>query len=163
MEYLYVGKIVNTHGIKGELRIRSNFDRKDLAFKPGVKLYFGDGKEEHKIVTYRPHKEFDMVTLEGYNNINQVLMYLKMNVYVRKDEIGLKDDEYVIDELVGMNVLEENRLLGKVDEIVYNNGNVLLHVVGDKSFYIPNHSNFIISVDILKGEVHVKNTEGLML
>ena len=46
---------------------------------------------------------------------------------------------------------------------MYNNGNVLLHVVGDKSFYIPNHSNFIISVDVLKGEVHVKNTEGLML
>ena len=104
-----------------------------------------------------------MVTLEGYDNINQVLMYLKMNVYVRKDEIGLKEDEYVVDELVGMDVLEDDRLLGKVDEIVYNNGNVLLHVVGDKSFYIPNHSNFIMSVDVLKGEIHVKNTEGLML
>ncbi len=163
MDFLYVGKIVNTHGIKGELRIKSNFDKKDIIFKPGFSLYFGEGHEEHKIVTYRKHKEFDMVTLEGYDNINQVLIYLKMSVYVKREDLHLNNDDYVIEELVGMNVLEDDRLLGKVDEIVYNNSNVLLHVIGEKSFYIPHHSNFIQKVDIDKKEIHVSNTEGLML
>ena len=163
MDYLYVGKIVNTHGIKGELRILSNFDKKELVFKPGMNLYIGDGKEEHKIVTYRKHKEFDMVTFEGYNNINQVLIYLKMKVYVNRDDLGLKEDEYVLEELVGMNIIYDDRIIGKVDEIVYNNGNVLLHVSGEKSFYIPNHSNFINKVLLDKKEIHVSNIEGLML
>ena len=43
MDYVYIGKIVNTHGIKGELRIRSNFDKKDIVFKPGFTLYIGEG------------------------------------------------------------------------------------------------------------------------
>jgi len=163
MDYLYVGKIVNTHGIKGELRILSDFDKKELVFKPGMKLYFGDGKEEHEIVTYRRHKDFDMVTIKGYDNINQVLIYLKMKVYVNREDLHLKDNEYVLEELVGMNVFNDNRCIGKVDEIVYNNSNVLLHVVGDKSFYIPNHSNFIKKVLVKEKEVHVSNIEGLML
>lgn len=163
MEYLYVGKIVNTHGIKGELRIKSNFDKKDLIFKPGISFYIGDEKIEEKIASYRHHKEFDMVTFNGYDNINQVLHYLKKNVYVKREDLNLKKDEYFLEELIGMEVFEDNRLLGKVDEIVYNNSNVLLHVVGEKSFYIPNHSNFIKKVNVDKKEIHVENTEGLML
>ena len=43
MDYVYIGKIVNTHGIKGELRIRSNFELKNVIFKPGFTLYVGEG------------------------------------------------------------------------------------------------------------------------
>ena len=163
MEYLYVGKIVNTHGIKGELRIRSNFDRKDLAFKPGVKLYFGDGKEEHKIVTYRPHKEFDMVTFKNYSNINEVLKYLKQDVYIKKEDLDLSANEYVLEELVGCHVYENDTDYGIVSEIVYNNSNVLLSISGAKNFYIPNNPNFIKNVDIDNKKIIVENIKGLML
>ena len=163
MEYLYIGKIVNTHGIKGELRIKSNFDRKDLVFVPGITFYIGDEKVKEEVTGYRHHKEFDMVTFQGYDNINQVLQYLKKNVYVNRDDLKLNHDEYVLEELVGMDVYHQDRLLGKVDEIVYNNSNILLHVAGEKSFYIPNHSNFIKDVNVLKKEIHVENIEGLML
>ena len=56
MDYVYIGKIVNTHGIKGELRIRSNFELKDVVFKPGFTLYVGDGYVPAEIVTYRHQK-----------------------------------------------------------------------------------------------------------
>ena len=97
MDYVYIGKIVNTHGIKGELRIRSNFDKKDIIFKPGFTLYVGEGYVAEEIVSYRPHKEFDMVTFKGYDNINQVLNYLKMNVYVKRSDLELSKDEYILD------------------------------------------------------------------
>ena len=53
MEYIYIGRIVNTHGIKGELRIKSNFLEKEKVFKKGMILYIGEGYVPEEIVTYR--------------------------------------------------------------------------------------------------------------
>ena len=59
VDLVYVGKIVNTHGIKGELRIRSDFEKKELVFKVGNKIIIED--TEHVIRSYRYHKVFDMI------------------------------------------------------------------------------------------------------
>lgn len=163
MDYVCVGKIVNTHGIKGELRIRSNFDKKELIFKKGFTLYIGEGYVPEKIVSYRVHKEFDMVTFEGYDNINQVLNYLKMNVYVKRSDLGLDKDEYILDDLVGLSVMENGEMLGKVSEIVYNGSNILLSILGENDFYIPKNGNFIKKVDLEKGIIEVQDAKGLIL
>ncbi len=163
MDYIYIGKIVNTHGIKGELRIRSNFELKDVVFKPGFTLYIGEGHVAEEITTYRPHKEFDMVTFKGYDNINQVLNYLKMNVYVKRSDLDLSKDEYVLDDLLGFSVEENGETLGKVEEIVYNGINILLSVVGEKSFYIPTNGDFIKKVDLEKGRIETDGAKGLIL
>ena len=164
MEYICVGKIVQTHGIKGELRIRSKFLKKDRVFKKGFTLYLGEDKKAEVINSYRPHKEFDMVTFEGYDNINQVLDYLKLMVYAKKSDIELNEDEYILEELVGLKVVEDGICLGKVNEIVYNNSNILLNVVSDSvSFYIPNNPNFIKKVNLSDEEIIVENAKGLIL
>lgn len=164
MEYICVGKIVQTHGIKGELRIKSRFLKKDRIFKKGFTLYLGEDKKAEVINSYRPHKDFDMVTFVGYDNINQVLGYLKLLVYIKKSDIELSENEYILEELVGLNVIEDGLYLGKVDEIVYNNSNILLSVKGEKhNFYIPNNPNFIKKVNLSEKEVIVENTKGLIL
>ena len=164
MNYICVGKIVQTHGIKGELRIKSRFLKKDRVFKKGFNLYLGVEKIKETINTYRPHKDFDMVTFDGYSNINEVLKYLKLLVYVKKEDIELKSDEYILEELVGLNVIEDGICLGKVNEIVYNNSNILLNVVSNEhSFYIPNNANFIKKVNLDNNEVIVENAKGLIL
>lgn len=164
MGYICVGKIVQTHGIKGELRIKSRFLKKDRIFKKGFNLYLGEDKVKETINTYRPHKDFDMVTFDGYDNINQVLKYLKLLVYVKKEDIELKSDEYILEELVGLNVIEDGICLGKVSEIVYNNSNILLNVISDEhNFYIPNNANFIKKVNLDNNEVIVENAKGLIL
>ena len=163
MDYVYIGKIVNTHGIKGELRIRSNFELKDVVFKPGFTLYVGDGYVPEEIVTYRHHKEFDMVTFKGYDNINQVLNYLKLNVYVKRSDLELSKDEYILDDLIGLSVEENGEMLGKVEEIVYNGINILLSVVGENNFYIPKNGNFIKKVDLERGIIETEGAKGLIL
>ena len=82
MNYIYVGEIVNTHGIKGEVRLVSNFERKDLVFKNGFNIYIGNNKEKMIINTYRVHKNFDMLTFIGLNDINDVIIYKGENVYI---------------------------------------------------------------------------------
>lgn len=163
MEYVLIGKIVNTHGIKGELRIKSDFLMKERVFKKGMSYYIGKDKILEKVASYRHHKDFEMVCFEGYDNINQVLKYLKSNVYVKKDDLCLKDNEYILEELIGFQVIENEEVLGKIQEIMYNSSNVLLYVKAEKNFYIPNNSHFIKKVDMLKKEVIVENTKGLIL
>ncbi len=162
-EYICIGKIVNTHGIKGELRILSNFERKDLVFKTGTILYIGEEKQEAEIVTYRPHKEFDMITLKNYSNINEVLQFKNKLVYVKRSSLNLKKEEYLYEDLIGLTVVENEKTLGQIQKIVYNKANTLLYVKGSVYFYIPLQSAFIKKVDLEKGIVMVEGGQDLML
>ena len=80
MDEVYIGKVVGTHGIKGEIRILSDFQFKDKVFVVGKKLIIDD--REYVIRSYRKHKNFDMVTLDYYNNINEVFMRLVSIVFL---------------------------------------------------------------------------------
>lgn len=162
-DYVYIGKIVDTHGIKGELRILSSFERKDIVFIPDNKLYLGNELEEKIISSYRHHKNFEMIVFEGTNNINEVLKYLKKSVYFKREDLKLNEEEYLIEDLIDYGVLENNILIGKVTDIVYNNSNILLSINGDNDFYIPLNSNYILKVDTKNKEIIVENTKGLIL
>ena len=72
---VYVGEIVNTHGIKGELRIVSDFKYKSEVFVPGKKLYLGKRRQEEIIKTYRKHKNYDMITFERIDDINEAIIF----------------------------------------------------------------------------------------
>ena len=162
MDYIYIGTITDTHGIKGELRIKSNFEYKDQIFKKDFNIYIGDNKIKETINTYRYHKIYDMVTLYNYDNINQVLKYLKQKVYVLRSDLNINNG-YVLDDLINMSIYENNILLGKVIDIFDNNGNILLNIKGEKEFYIPYNDNFIKKVDINSGKIEVSNAKDLIL
>lgn len=162
MDYILIGKIVNTHGIKGELRLLSDFDKKEIVFKPNFNIYIGNSYIKETINTYRHHKMFDMITLKGYNNINEVLKYKYENVYVKRSDLNLNENDYLLDDLIGMKVIDNNEVIGKV--IDYNQGsNVLLKVSGVKEFYIPLVDEYVINVDLKNKEIHTKNGKDLIL
>lgn len=162
-EYVCIGKIVNTHGIKGELRLLSDFEKKEKVFLPKMEILIGKERNREIISTYRHHKEFDMVTLEGYTNINEVLKYKGQLVYVKRENLHLSEDEYLLSDLIGLEVYEKEEKLGKGKEIVYNNANILLYIEAEKNFYIPINNNFIKKVDKKNNKIQVENTKGLIL
>ena len=158
--YILVGKIVDTHGIKGELRIKSDFENKNI-FNVGNRLYLGPNHIEEEITSYRVHKDYDMVTFKGYNNINEVLKYMKENVFINRDDLNLKENEYILNDLIGLNVIENNETIGIVKDYINNNGQVLL--VLDNGKYIPKVDEYIIKVDLNKKEIQTKNVKSLFL
>ena len=86
-----------------------------------------------------------------------------MNVYVKRSDLELSKDEYILDDLVGLFIQENGEMLGKVEEIVYNGINILLSVVGENNFYIPKNGNFIKKVDLEKGIIETEGAKGLIL
>ena len=158
MEYIYIGKIVNTHGIKGEVRILSRFDFKEKVFVPNTLIYIGEEKIEEKIVSYRKHKSFDMVLLGGINDINDVLKYKGKNVYISSSSLKLSDNEILDEDLIGFTALYENKEIGIVNDIM-DYGNKVLKI---NESLIPYNENFILKLDKENKKIYLKNVEGLI-
>ena len=157
MTKLYIGKIVNTHGIKGELRIKDNLTTKqrEEIFKVGSNLIIDD--KPYKIASYRVHKDYDMVTFEGFNNINEVLYLKDKKVYKEKAEINLNNEDILDSELITYKVKTTENLEGKILDIekTGNNYKILRLLIDKKQVLVPYHKDFV-TINSDKKEVIVK-------
>lgn len=163
MKYIRIGKIVNTHGIKGELRVLSDFKFKEKVFKNNFKIYIGKEKCEEVINTYRPHKCFDMITMVGYSNINDVLKYKNCFVFVNRDDLVFNDNEYLNEDLIGFKVIYYNFNNIVVDGISKYPSSDMLRVNYNDTFkLIPITDGIIENIDFVKKEIKIKDIKGLI-
>lgn len=161
MNYICIGTFVNTHGIKGEIRIISDFKFKNEVFKIGKKVYLGKEKKELTIKTYRIHKNYDMLTFENINNIDDVLKYKGENVYTSKDDLNI--DGYLDEELIGFDVMQNNKKIGKVTNLKLNKQYTLIVVlVNNKEYLIPNIPEFVLNVDLQNKYIDIVDMKGLV-
>ena len=156
MKYVYVGKIVNTHALKGEVRIISDFEYKTRVFKKDNILYVGYDKDELKIESYRIHKQFDMVKFYGIDYINDVIKYKGCNVYVLEENLNLSDNEILLSDLTNYEVYNNDKLIGKIEEYRCDNGNKLIKV---NNKYIPYNDNFIVKYDKINKSIYFNGIE----
>lgn len=159
-DYVYVGKIINTHGIKGELKVLSDFIDKEKVLLPDKVIYIGTNKIKEVIKTHRIHQNYDLITLENYININEVLKYKGLSIYVKRN---ILDRKYFLNDLIGMNVIDNNITYGKIIDYYNFNGNIVLLVNGKKQFFIPYNKEYINNVDLLKKEVICNHVKDLIL
>ena len=152
---LYIGDIVNTHGIKGEVKIKSNLKHKDLIFKKNniVKV----DNETFTINSYRVHKNFDMVTFKEINDINDVLKYKGKKIYIDKSQIN--EDVLFDEDYIGLEVYSD-RFIGIVDDVISNNKQEILVIKNkDKKYMIPLIDEFVKSID---DKIIIKEIDGLI-
>lgn len=162
MNKLYVGKVVGTHGIKGEIKVYSETEIKDKVFNENTKLYFSIDDKEYTIESVRFHKDNYLVLLKGFYNINDVLFLNKSKVYVNRDDF-LNNDEYVIDDLLGFEVIDNDKVIGVIKDYEVNNSYATFLVEGEKNFYLPNVENYVTNIDLNGKKVYTKNVGDLML
>ncbi len=161
MDYICIGKLVNTHGIKGEVRIISDFKYKNLVFNIGKDIYIGNKKEKFTINSYRIHKEYDMVTLNGINSIDDVLKYKGELVYILKDDIEI--DGYFDEDLIGLNVYQNGQNKGIVEDLSVNKQYTLLVInYNNKKYLVPNIKEFVLNVDLENKKIEIVDMKGLL-
>ena len=153
----YIGKVVNTHGIKGEIRIISDFKYKNLVFQKGNHLYIDD--DNLVINSYRVHKNYDMVTFEGIDNIDDVLKYKGKKVYIDRNEYLFPN--LLNEDLIGVNVYGDGKLVGVLSSVIKNVNQELLVVQnGEKEHLIPYVPAFVKSIS--KDKIEINVIEGLL-
>lgn len=165
-----VGKIVNTHGVRGELKILSVTDFPEERYKKGITLYVGHPSIKDPIpVTVesaRLQKNTYIVKLKEFNNINEVEKFKGGSLRVPEDErIELEEDEFYYDEIMGCEAWsDQGEKLGIISEILTTGANDVWVVKRDKGkdILLPYIEDCILEVKIDEKKVIVHLMEGLM-
>lgn len=160
MEYIYIGDIVNTHGLKGEVRIVSDFKFKESVFKKDMPFYIGSHKNKEMVTSYRKHKIYDMVTFKDCNHIEDVLIYKNEPVYVNREDLVY--DGYLNEDLIGLNVFCEDKCIGKVENILKTDAHEILVIQNGSKHMVPNIEEFILNVDLDNNRLDIKYMKGLL-
>lgn len=162
-----VGNVVNTHGIKGELRVMSNSDFKDIRFATGNKLQIKGRKTDEivEIESHYTHKNFDIVKLKGYDNINDVLKF--KNCKLLGDKLGneaLGEGEFFRDDIIGLNVIDQDgNNVGKVSKINDDSYQKLLIIKTEKkNVMVPYVDEFVKNIDLENNVMTINVIPGLI-
>ena len=151
MKRVLIGTYVNTHGIRGEIKILSKFPYKNQYFQKGKKIIIEDN--EYIVSNYRIHKQFDMLCFDNITNINQIEFLKGKQIFGNREDLILEKDEYYIDELINFNVMMEDKFLGKV--IRTDNNNIQDILVLDSKIYIPYVKEWIKKIDTNKKIINI--------
>lgn len=167
MNYYKIGTIVNTHGLKGELKILSVTDFPELRYKKGKQLYIVT-KEKNIAVTIKSakvQKNMYMIVFNGLEDINLVEKYKGFDLVVSEDEQqGLEKDEYYYREIIGLTVETiEGEALGTIKEIMSPGANDVWVVnrKGQDDLLLPVIDDVIKKVDLENQKVTIELMEGL--
>ena len=166
--YVSVGKILNFHGIKGEAKVGFSKNQQDF-FLGLTSVYVKVGSEYtlFQIESIRLNKTFALVKFEGISSINDLLPYKGCLLFVKEETIrgSLDEDEFLIDELVGLDVFDANdKKIGFVIGVSNNGATDLLSVKSQsgKVSLVPFVQAIVPHVDIKTKKVVVNNIEGLI-
>lgn len=157
-----IGKSVSTFGIKGELKVISDFKYLDKAYVIGRKILLNN--REHTISSIRYHKQYILLGIDNLDNINDVLDYVGFNIYMKRSDLNLLSNEYLDEDLIDAQVIDDNEeVLGKVIEIVNNKMYNYVKVQDSKSFLIPLIDVYIVRFDSNNKLLYTKNARSLKL
>lgn len=159
-EMIFIGKSTSTFGIKGELKVRSDFNYLDKAYKIGNVILINN--IEHKISGVRYHKNHVLLKIDNLENINDVLDYIGYNIYIKRSDLNLSSNEYLDSDLINSDVINDGINLGKVIDVI-RGVNTLIKVSGKVMFYIPYVDEYIINFDLENKKLYTKNCENLIM
>lgn len=165
-QFLQVGVISSTHGIRGEVKVFPTTDD-PLRFKKLKKVLLDTGKDrmELEVQSVKFFKQFVIVKFRGIDNINDVEKYKGKGLFVpREDAVPLDEDEYYIADLIGMEVFDEDSRLGVIKDVMETGANEVYIVESDKygEVLIPAIHQCILDVNTEEKKMLVRLLDGLI-
>ena len=144
MEYILIGEVVNTFGIKGELKVKSYTDFNEVRFAKEQTLYikFHNGYQEVCVHSYREHKGHVLVAFKDLLDINKVEKYIGCEIYVSEDDLHeLEDGEYYFRDLVGCKVKLNDEI-----EVIFGRRHLKVKVLAIKEVVRKNDADILYEV-----------------
>ncbi len=166
MEYTIVGKLINTHGIKGEVKIYPLTDDIER-FSYLKSAYIGEGKHPVTIESVKYHKGMGILKFKGYDDINQILKFKDQYLYVDdENKVVLPDNHFFISDLIGCKVYDmKNIYVGDIVDVLQGYSNDV-YVIKDneksKEYLIPAVKAFIKEVNIEEKIISIDPLEGMI-
>ena len=160
-----VGKIINCHGVKGELVVLPLTDsiRRFKKLKSALLEMPGGRYNDVTVLTAREHKGNVLITLEGIDDRNAAERLKNVYLCVRPEQAVKPKDAFFIFEIIGLDVYEGDKHYGKVINVLQNSSTDLYEVKGEgESFYLPALKSVVQSISLEEGRMEVIIPEGLL-
>ena len=165
-QYLQVGVITSTHGIRGEVKVFPTTDDPQR-FKKLKKVFLDTGKEKMplEVVSARFFKNLVIVKFKGIDNINDIEKYKQCPLLVNREEaVDLEEDEYFIADLLGMEVYADGEYFGRLKDVMETGANEVYVIDSEKhgEVLLPAIHDCILSVDTQERKMEIHLLDGLL-
>ena len=156
LQFVEAGEIVNTHGVRGEMKVLSWMDSPEILCEFDRVRIAG---REYNVESCRIQKSCNLLKVEGIDTMEAAQAMRGKTVELYREDI---DDEVIFAaELIGMEVFCDGELIGKIKEVLDYPGNSVYVIKGAREYMIPAVKEFILSTDMEKNEMQVKLIEGM--
>ena len=165
-QFLQVGVISSTHGIRGEVKVFPTTDD-PVRFKKLKNVLLDTGREqlELEVQSVKFFKQFVIVKFKSIDNINDIEMYKGKSLLIpREDAVALGEDEYYIADLIGMEVFTEEGRFGVLKDVMETGANEVYIIASDEhgEVLVPAIRQCILDVDIKEKKMKIHLMEGLI-
>ena len=158
-QYIEAGRITNTHGVAGEVKIEVWLDSPSFLKKCG--RVFVDGTPI-RLLSAREHKGFLLAKLDGVDDVNSAMRFKGRTVYIDRADAPLPRGAYFLQDIIGAAVVDEaGGAVGTLEEIMETPAARIYVVRGEREHMIPAVPEFIRSVDAGRGVITVHLIEGM--
>lgn len=162
---LEVGKIVNVHGIMGDLKILTWTDYPEIFC--GLDRVFIDNKgekKEYKIKSAKVHKGCVLAHFEGINDRNAAEKMKNTVLFALKDEIPIEEGSFFIADLIGLSVKTDEKVIGTLEDVFATGANDVYSVRSEKGkmYYIPAIPDVINEINLENGYILITPLDGLL-
>ena len=158
-EFLEIGKIVNTHGVRGEVKVQPWADSPD--FLLDFKTLWLDG-QPLRVRSARVHKGMVILALEGVEDVSAAMALKNRVLHIRREDARLPQGSFFLQDILGAKVVtEQGEELGELADVLDMPGSPVYVVRGAREILIPAVPEFILHTDAENGVVTVRLIEGL--
>lgn len=164
-QYLEVGKIVNTHGIKGEMKLQLWCD--DIDFLKQFKVLYLDsrGEQGRKLRSVRPQNGNALICLEGVHSIEAASLLKNQVLYINRSDAQIPEQSHYIQDLIGCKVtdIDTNAHYGKVVDVINLGASDIYVVKNNKNqeIMIPAIPEIVLKIDMEAEDIKIKKMKGL--
>ncbi len=158
-QYLEAGQIVNTHGVRGEVRIQPWAD--EAAFLTRFRRFYMDGRPVG-VRSCRVHKDMCVAALEGVDDVNAAMVLKGKVLFIDRDDAHLPAGTVFLQDILGARVVDEaGTELGILDDVMAEPAASVLVVKGEREILIPDVPAFVLKKDPDAGLVTVRLIDGM--
>ena len=165
-EFLEIGQIVGTHGVRGEMRVNPWTDTPEFV-KQFKTLYFDEkGEKSVKVLSSRPHGNVVLVRLDGIDTVEAASAMRNKVLFMRRADAKLAEGTYFISELVGCEVFDADDACvcyGKITAVSETGANDVWHITDGegREYLIPAIESVVISTDVAADKVIIRPLKGI--
>lgn len=162
-QYLEVGRIVGTHGVRGEMRVECWANSPEFLKK--FKTLYLDGGKTALSVSCRPHKNIALVTVKGVGSIEEADELRGKVLYIDRADVKLGEGEHFVQDIIGLKVTDADtgKVYGEVKDVLKTGSNDVYEMKAEdgKLYYIPVIPDIIDRLDFDAGAVFIHPMKGL--